>query len=131
MQPPTEHQDDAELAQRQLLLHASKEFLAPSLRFSGYFSEHGSGLSSSKRFGYASILSYRRAYSKTVIKEVFMECPRCGEKMLIYKEEPCFSKDGKQYKRTKYRCEHDDVWGRLEVPVVEAKESPDVSAITQ
>lgn len=61
-----------------------------------------------------------------------MECPCCGEKMHIYKEEPCFSrKDGKRYKRTKYRCERDDIWGRLEIPEDEANESPDVSATAQ
>jgi hypothetical protein len=61
-----------------------------------------------------------------------MECPRCGEKMRVYKEEPCFnSKDGKRYRRIKYLCERDDVWGRLEVPDDEANESPEVPATAQ
>jgi len=57
-----------------------------------------------------------------------MECPLCGEQMRVYKEEPCFnSKDGKRYKRTRYRCEHDDIWGRLEVPEIEANESSNIN----
>ncbi len=35
-----------------------------------------------------------------------------------YKEEPSYSNRKQiEYKRTFYRCEQDDTWGRLEVPV--------------
>jgi hypothetical protein len=47
-----------------------------------------------------------------------MLCPKCGEEMKRYKEEPCYSqRKGVEYKRTYYRCERDDVWGQLEIPV--------------
>lgn len=46
-----------------------------------------------------------------------MHCPVCGKEMKSYKEEPCYSeRKNTEYKRTYYRCEGDDVWGRLEVP---------------
>jgi hypothetical protein len=53
--------------------------------------------------------------------------------MQAYKEETCSnSKNGKQYKRTKYRCEHDDIWGRLEIPEdIEADQRSDASAMVQ
>ena len=47
-----------------------------------------------------------------------MHCPVCGQAMNYYKEEPCSSRKKKiEYKRTLYRCEQDDTWGRIEVPV--------------
>ena len=47
-----------------------------------------------------------------------MNCPVCGQAMCLYKEEPCYNKKTHtEYRRTRYRCEQDDTWGRLEVPV--------------
>ncbi len=52
-----------------------------------------------------------------------MVCPVCGQEMARYKEEPCYSRTRNvEYKRTYYRCEKDDTWGRLEVPVGPIKE---------
>jgi hypothetical protein len=58
-----------------------------------------------------------------------MDCPRCSEKMRLYKEEACFnSQDGKRYKRTQYHCQRDNVWGRLEAPDDGASTSPETLA---
>lgn len=47
-----------------------------------------------------------------------MQCPICGQEMTQYKEEPCYNtKMQIEYKRTRYKCEKDDTWGRLEIPV--------------
>lgn len=47
-----------------------------------------------------------------------MHCPICGEEMERYKEEPCYSRRKRvEYKRRYFRCEKDDTWGRLEIPV--------------
>jgi hypothetical protein len=47
-----------------------------------------------------------------------MHCPVCGQEMRSDKAQACFGrKTNTEYKRTYYRCEKDDVWGRLEVPV--------------
>ena len=52
-----------------------------------------------------------------------MICPICGQEMVPYKEEPCYGRQKRiEYKRTRYRCERDDTWGRLEVPVGPMKE---------
>lgn len=46
-----------------------------------------------------------------------MQCPICKKEMVPYREEPCYdSKKGIAYKRIRYRCQADDVWGRLEIP---------------
>jgi hypothetical protein len=53
-----------------------------------------------------------------------MQCPVCNQEMQKNKEEPCFGRStNTEYKRTYYRCEKDDVWGRLEVPVGTIRES--------
>lgn len=47
-----------------------------------------------------------------------MHCPVYGQGMKQYKEEPSYSRRKQiEYKRTFYRCEKDDIWSRLEVPV--------------
>jgi hypothetical protein len=52
-----------------------------------------------------------------------MLCPICQQEMAPYKEEPCYGKrTNTEYKRTYYRCEQDDTWGRMEVPVGHSKE---------
>lgn len=46
-----------------------------------------------------------------------MQCPICNNEMTVYKEEPCYDrKKGVTYKRIRYICQTDDVWGRLEIP---------------
>lgn len=46
-----------------------------------------------------------------------MKCPICNNDMELYQEEPAYSKKkGINYKRTRYVCRTDDVWGRLEIP---------------
>lgn len=46
-----------------------------------------------------------------------MQCPLCNKEMTAYKKEQCYStKKGIVYKRTRYLCRDDDVWGRIEVP---------------
>lgn len=46
-----------------------------------------------------------------------MKCPICNGDMELYQEEPAYSKKKSiTYKRSKYVCRKDDVWGRLEVP---------------
>jgi len=53
-----------------------------------------------------------------------MLCPICGQEMDRYQEEPCYSRRKQiEYKRTRYRCVQDDVWGRLETPVGPLKET--------
>lgn len=52
-----------------------------------------------------------------------MLCPICGQEMDRFKEEPCYStKKRIEYKRTYYRCEKDDTWARLEIPIGPMKE---------
>ena len=52
-----------------------------------------------------------------------MQCPVCGKQMDRYKEEPSYSSRKQvEYKRTFYRCEQDDTWATLEVPVGPLKE---------
>ncbi len=47
-----------------------------------------------------------------------MLCPTCKQEMKRYQEEPCFSKTKRiEYTRVRYKCEKDDVWGQLEIPV--------------
>ncbi len=46
-----------------------------------------------------------------------MQCPVCNKEMTAYQEELCYStKKGVVYKRTRYMCQDDDVWGRVEAP---------------
>lgn len=46
-----------------------------------------------------------------------MQCPICSKEMTPYQEEPCYSFiKGVVYKRVRYQCQDDDVWGRLEIP---------------
>ena len=47
-----------------------------------------------------------------------MHCPICQQEMTLWKEELARNKkrEGAAYLRRRYRCEKDDVWGRLEVP---------------
>ncbi len=53
-----------------------------------------------------------------------MKCPICQQEMRQYKEEPCFDRrKQKEYRRTFYRCDADDTWGRYEVPVGPISES--------
>ena len=52
-----------------------------------------------------------------------MQCPICNKPMKEYKEEPSYStKKQIEYRRTFYRCEDDDTWGRMEIPVGQIKE---------
>ncbi len=49
-----------------------------------------------------------------------MFCPICNEEMTQWKEELARNKKratGATYLRRRYRCEKDDTWGRIEVPV--------------
>lgn len=49
-----------------------------------------------------------------------MHCPLCHEEMTLWKEELASNKKKSAstvtYLRRRYRCEKDDVWGRIEVP---------------
>src|SRR3989338_1990592 len=46
-----------------------------------------------------------------------MKCPKCGKEMVIKKQDISHdSKNNKQYNRTVYWCEQDDVWGNIEIP---------------
>ena len=46
-----------------------------------------------------------------------MQCPICHAPMELYREESVSSKKkGTYYKRARYVCRKDDVWGRLELP---------------
>jgi hypothetical protein len=47
-----------------------------------------------------------------------MFCPTCGEEMFMYKQDSSFStKKSVKYQRSRYKCERDDTWGSLEIPV--------------
>jgi hypothetical protein len=47
-----------------------------------------------------------------------MFCPLCGEKMSMYKQDSSFStKKSVTYQRSRYKCERDDTWSSLEIPV--------------
>ena len=49
-----------------------------------------------------------------------MKCPRCDKEMKVIKSDISNNgkkgEDYKEYKRTIYWCEQDDVWVNLEVP---------------
>lgn len=48
-----------------------------------------------------------------------MKCPKCSEEMVAKVEDTSSnSRNGKQYDRTVFWCEKDDVWGSLEIPKV-------------
>ena len=47
-----------------------------------------------------------------------MQCPICQQAMKEYKQESSYSTAKKiEYRRTFYRCEKHDTWGRIEVPI--------------
>ncbi len=47
-----------------------------------------------------------------------MGCPVCNQPMVKWKVKPAYDQKKKiEYRREHYRCEKDDVWGRLEIPV--------------
>jgi len=69
-----------------------------------------------KLFGKTSIL-YRKGSIEATLRRNAMRCPICDNEMTAYKEELCYDrKRGITYKRTRYICQTDDVWGRLEIP---------------
>jgi hypothetical protein len=48
-----------------------------------------------------------------------MKCPKCNQEMKVQQEDISHnSKDGKEYDRTVFWCEADDIWGRFEIPRV-------------
>ena len=53
-----------------------------------------------------------------------MQCPICHNDMETYQEDTTQSKKTDTlYKRTRYVCRKDDVWGRLEIPQEKKSES--------
>jgi hypothetical protein len=45
--------------------------------------------------------------------------------MNLYKEQPSYNKErSKEYKRTHFKCEKDDSWLRVEVPVGAVDQQP-------
>jgi hypothetical protein len=46
-----------------------------------------------------------------------MNCPICNQPMEVWKTAITRAKEGKQYDHKRYRCQKDDVWARLEIPL--------------
>ena len=48
-----------------------------------------------------------------------MKCPKCGEEMMLKKNDNSFNIDVKpkeKYDRSVYWCKKDDIWVNIEVP---------------
>ena len=52
-----------------------------------------------------------------------MMCPVCHQPMVKWKVKPAYDQKRKiEYRREHYRCEKDDTWGRVEIPVGQMRE---------